>query len=514
MFLPRRPGAVTRSLLVASCIGLAGVVTPAAVMAGTDPVTGTEAVVANAQGDNVRIRSGASLDADPVTKVPEGTELTIIEGPIDGANGTRWYRVDVDGTTGYMASDFVETGAAVPGDNTGAIPDGAGGTAVATDNVHLRSGPSLAYASIDKIPAGDTVTLSGTFTNGWIRITWNGFEGWADGAFFRPTGDTTPPTGETPAQPPATPTAPGAGQVEPGTRYTTESVNLRTEPALDSTIVEVIPAGVAVELTGETQDGFAKGTVNGDSGWFLLDYLSEMPGGAPVTEEPETPTPEIPAETPTPAATETPAPAPTETPAPTPTQVPTQAATEAPTQAPAETPAPQETEPAPSGSTIVWPMQGGEWYIGQGYNGSSHQNNNSLWQYEYSFDLARTDENTGGQVTYSPVTGTVRWLDPSTGGISIDVGNGMAVALFHIDIDGSITAGDRVMQGERIGTVSQPGGGGNGGWAHIHITAWATDDGGNWSRRAIPFEGVAAISGRDFPSDGSSQDWTGTIINP
>ncbi len=46
------------------------------------------------------------------------------------------------------------------------------------------------------------------------------------------------------------------------------------------------------------------------------------------------------------------------------------------------------------------------------------------------------------------------------------------------------------------------------------MTAWATGDGGNWDRRAIPFEGAAAISGRSFPSSGVSQDWTGTIINP
>jgi murein DD-endopeptidase MepM/ murein hydrolase activator NlpD len=159
-------------------------------------------------------------------------------------------------------------------------------------------------------------------------------------------------------------------------------------------------------------------------------------------------------------------------------------------------------------------MQGGEWRVLQGYNGSSHQDRGSLWQYEDSFDLVRTDGSTGGQPTYSPVDGVVRWLDPSTGGIAIDVGDGLAVSLFHIDIEGSITAGDRITQGQYIGTVSGPGGGGNGGTPHIHITAWATDDGGNWSRESIPFEGVAAISGQDFPNNGSSLQWTGTIIRP
>jgi uncharacterized protein YgiM (DUF1202 family) len=488
MFLPRRPGATARSLLVASCIGLAGIVTPASSLAGTDPITGTDAVVANTQGDNVRIRSGASLDADPVTKVPEGTDLTIIEGPIADDAGTTWYRVDVDGTTGYIATDFVKTEteapAEVPEDVTG-IPEGATGLAVTTDTVHLRSGPSLAYLSLGKVPAGDMITLSGDAIDGWLRVAWQGTTGWVDGAFVEPTADTTPPSGAPPAaetptppaeQPPATET-PDAG--ESVTRYTTAEVNLRTEPAFDSTIARVLPENTAIELTGEEQNGFVKGTVEGDTGWFSPDYLSETPGGTPVTE------------TPTPEPTETPTPEPTET----------------------QTPEP--TEPEPSGSTIAWPMEGGEWQVLQGYNGSSHQNRGSLWQYQYSLDLVRSDGSTSGQPTYSPVDGTVRWLDPSTGGISIDVGGGLAVALFHIDIDPSITEGDSLTQGQYIGTVSPPGGGGNGGTPHIHLTAWATDDGGNWSRRAIPFEGVAAIEGQEFPNDGSSQDWTGTIIaNP
>jgi uncharacterized protein YgiM (DUF1202 family) len=489
MFLPRRHGAIARSLLIAGCIGLAGIASPASTMASTDVATGTDAVVADAQGDNVRIRADASYNAEIVTKVPEGTALTVIEGPLADDGGTLWYRVSSGDATGYMDGTYVDTDpGSAPVTNTGA-----GGTATATDNVHLRSGPSLAYVAIDKIMAGDTVTLSGEFTNGWIRVTWNGYEGWVDGAYLAPNGDAPPtdsPATETPAtETPATETpvaetpdtdAGDVDTIEPGTRYTNDSVNLRTEPALDSTIRKVLPAGVAVEMTGEVQDGFAKGTANGDLGWVSVEFLVDATPVAPegdqgLSDEPETTEP--PAETPTPAPQETPT-------------------------------------PEPSGSTIVWPVKGGDWYIGQGYNGSSHQNESSLWQYQYSFDLARTDENTGGQTVYSPVNGTVRWLDPSTGGISIDVGDGLAVALFHVDIDGSVTEGDQLTQGQVIGVASQPGGGGNGGWSHVHITAWRTTDGGNWSREAIPFEGIAAISGQNFPNDGSSQDWTGTTFTP
>lgn len=472
MHSPRRRGEVVRTALIAVSIGLSALVSPASTLADTDLTIGGNAVVAYAQGDNVRVRTGASYGSDVVTSVAEGSTVSVLDGPFADDEGNYWYQVSVDGVTGYMVSDFLA--------NSSGIHVASSGNATATDNVHLRSGPSLGYASIGKIPAGDTVTIAGENIDGWLRVTWNGYEGWAYGAFFDGSGvpdvpapepDPAPEPEPEPEPEPAPDLEPEIEWIEAGTRYTNDSVNFRSEPSLDSTVHEVLPAGIAVELTGRSIDGFAEGTANGYSGWVSLDFLSWE---APVAEEPEQDLSDEPE-----------------------------------TEAPQDDPA-----PSPGGSSIVWPMSGGEWYIGQGYNGSSHQNSGSLWQYQYSFDLARTDENTGGEATYSPVNGTVRWLDPSTGGISIDIGGGLAVALFHIDIDPSISPGDWVSQGEYIGIVSYPGGGGNGGWSHIHLTVWATDDGGNWSRQAIPFEGATAISGQSFPNRGAGQDWTGTVIYP
>lgn len=451
---PRRRGEVVRTALLAVALGLSALLSPATTLADTDLTIGGEAVVAYAQGDNVRVRSGASYGSDTLTSVSEGTTVTVLDGLFHDDEGNAWYQVSVNGVTGYMVSDYLA--------NSGGIHVASSGNATATDTVHLRSGPSVGYASIGRIPAGDTVTIAGDNIDGWLRVTWNGYEGWAYGAFF--TGSSVPDMPAPEPEPEAAPEPePEIEWIEAGTRYTSDSVNFRSEPSLQSTVHEVLPAGVAVELTGRSISGFAEGTANGYSGWVSLDFLSWE---APAAPEPESEAPQ------------------------------------------------EDAAPQPSGSSIIWPMRGGEWYIGQGYNGSSHHNSGSLWQYQYSFDLARTDENTGGEATYSPVNGTVRWLDPSTGGITIDIGGGLAVALFHIDVDPSISPGDWVSQGEYIGIVSYPGGGGNGGWSHIHITVWATDDGGNWSRQAIPFEGATAISGQSFPSSGAGQDWTGTIIYP
>ncbi|MEJ7762908.1 MAG: hypothetical protein WKF80_08970, partial [Thermomicrobiales bacterium] len=126
------------------------------------------------------------------------------------------------------------------------------------------------------------------------------------------------------------------------------------------------------------------------------------------------------------------------------------------------------------------------------------------YQYKFSFDLARADGNTANQTVLAPADGTIRWIDLSTGGMSIDLGNGYAFAYFHTNLSPGLAAGQRIQRGQRLGVVSPPGQGGNGGWPHIHMTVWRTTDGGNWSRIAVPFSDDAAIDGYDFPFLGES----------
>lgn len=181
--------------------------------------------------------------------------------------------------------------------------------------------------------------------------------------------------------------------------------------------------------------------------------------------------------------------------------------------------------PAAAASTIKLPFaSGATWYVSQGYNtspaeGWSHYNCdpntlkdaisqttscNAPYQYKYSFDLKRLDGNTTGQPVLSPVNGTIRWIDESTGGMSIDLGNGYAVAYFHTTLAAGLAAGQAIQQGQVLGSVAPAGEANNGGTAHIHLTLWQTNDGGNWSRNAIPFTDTLKLDGYDFPALGDS----------
>ena len=168
---------------------------------------------------------------------------------------------------------------------------------------------------------------------------------------------------------------------------------------------------------------------------------------------------------------------------------------------------------------------GTSWMVSQGYNtspvdGGSHWNCDpdtlrddvsrstscrAGWQYKYSLDLRRPSGSSVGEPVISPVDGTIRWIDEAKGGMSINMGNGYAVAFFHATLNPGIAAGQPVKTGQPLGTVAPAGEAGNGGSPHIHLTVWQTDDGGNWSRNPRPFTGDLAVDGYDLPDLGASE---------
>jgi uncharacterized protein YgiM (DUF1202 family) len=133
--------------------------------------------VAIVNDDNVNLRAEPSLDAEVLLKLNSGTTATVLDGPVD-ADGYVWYQLDVDGTTGWTADDFLDV-ADVGADTSFAI----GATvAVNDDRVNLRAGTGLDADILDKLSTGTTATvLDGPVeTDGytWYQLDVNGVTGW------------------------------------------------------------------------------------------------------------------------------------------------------------------------------------------------------------------------------------------------------------------------------------------------------------------------------------------------
>ncbi|CAN5691306.1 SH3 domain-containing protein [soil metagenome] len=337
-----------------------------------------------------------------------------------------------------------------PGSNPGTVVE----TRYTSANLNMRSGAGTSFSVLIVIPSGAAVGITGSQTNGFFPVRYNNTNGFASANFLT---TTAPGSGTAP-----TPTPPPSSGTIISTLYTTAGLNLRSGAGTSFPVLLVIPSGAQVGVTGAQSNGFYPVRYNSTDGFASSQFLtSTVPGSG------STPTP-----TPSPGSGNT------------------------------------------GGGGIVWPVTGGTWEITQGYNGSSHINTGSTYQYYYSLDLARQDRSTAGRSVYSPVNGTIRWFDRASGGIAIDMGNGFAVAMFHVTVDRSLVAGSSISQGDYIGFVSGPGQEGFVQFAHLHITVWATTDGGNWSRQAVPFSGQNSISGNSYPEIGGTQQWTRTLFYP
>ena len=194
-----------------------------------------------------------------------------------------------------------------------------------------------------------------------------------------------------------------------------DDVNLRAGPDAAAALLTTIPAGTALTPLAGPEQGFYQVSYDGQTGWVSGEYVEVSVGYAQRGDK-ESRQNEGKVEGSEPAS---------------------------------------NAELGAGG--IIWPISGGLWYVMQGYNGSSHQNQDGLWQYYYSLDLARRDGNTAGQQVISPVNGVVRWTDPSSGGISIDIGNGHAVAMFHVSFMNGLEPGTTVRQGQYLGEILRAG---------------------------------------------------------
>jgi uncharacterized protein YraI len=455
---------------------------PRAGSAATDLTIGGTAVAGAGDGDDIRLRAAPGLDGAILGLVPDGTEVEVLDGPFAADDGSLWYSVFALDQSGFIISDFLSNGGFAP----------AGETATVLADLNLRAGPTTDETILTVLAAGESVAVTGESSDGFARVVYGDLAGWAFAAFLS-----------------------GGGLPAPsGAAFATDFLNLRAGPSLADDVLAVIPPSSSVTLTGDAGGGFLSVSFDGIDGWASADFLDAggaappVPSGQALTTSalnlrsgPGTGFAVL-------------------------TVMPLAAAVVA-TGSPEAGFYPVTYAgldgwaasdfldfDGSSVSRIAWPFGGGaQWYVSQGYNGSSHYNASSTYQYHYSFDLARRDGNTAGEPIYSPVTGTIRWIDPASGGMSIDLGDGYAVAFFHVSLAPGLRDGQRIAQGDYVGYVSGPGGQGFAAFPHVHLTVWQTFDGGNWSRIAVPFTGLNAIEGQEFPDIGGTNQYQGTNVS-
>jgi uncharacterized protein YraI len=381
----------------------------------------------------------------------------------------------------------------------------AGGPAAiasAGEPVLLREQPGYDAAVLATLGNGNPLDVAGapvTAADGtsWLPVVAAGQSGYVPAGFVaaaatavepavapvaapEPVSETTAPA--VAADPVAAPVQAATTASQGTSGATTTEANLRSGPSVETAVLTVLPPGTTLSIDGPAENGFVPVTGNGTSGWVAAQLVAD---GASVAAPLAAPDAIAPSE-----------------------DVPT----------PVPTAAPLPTSPEPGGGTsrgestgIAWPMAGGEWKVVQGYNTGTHTNRSDFAQYKYSLDWAKVEGNTAGEPVYAPVSGTVQWVDRGSGGMLVDAGNGYGVTVFHVTLDGDLTRGTTIERGQRIGTISGPGGDGYMSMAHIDITVWRLS---GRSHESVPFVGPNAIAGQEFPDTGGANQHMGTTVTP
>jgi uncharacterized protein YkwD/uncharacterized protein YraI len=222
---------------------------------------------------DVNLRTGPGSDYAVVATLPPNTEMTVTGAELDA-----FIPVKVDGQFGWVASEWVERGA-ISLEQT-AEPTQAG-TATAIDAIELRDAPTSDGVAMGTIPTVAVVTLTGEAQDGFLRVVYDGQEGWADASYLEvadvSSGTALLQAAEAPAQSETTALASAPATNAETTvgaeAIATNNVNLRSQPSATAPILSIVPAGSPVTLTGSQANGYVNVRISGQAGWIDGRYL-------------------------------------------------------------------------------------------------------------------------------------------------------------------------------------------------------------------------------------------------
>lgn len=89
-----------------------------------------------------------------------------------------WFKVNVNGQTGYVSGDFVTTG----GKTGTTVQQGTGTYTVNVSSLNVRTGPSTSHTVLGSVNKGKTVQVVGEVQD-WFKINFNGGTGYVSKDF-------------------------------------------------------------------------------------------------------------------------------------------------------------------------------------------------------------------------------------------------------------------------------------------------------------------------------------------
>lgn len=128
------------------------------------------------------VRKEASTSSDKVASASNGSTYTI-EEETTGSDGNKWYKITVNGNSGYVREDLVKVsdGGGEADSSSSVLSSKAAAVSVKTDTTNVRSGPSTGESVVTQASqgtefevTGETMDESGTL---WYQVEADGKTG-------------------------------------------------------------------------------------------------------------------------------------------------------------------------------------------------------------------------------------------------------------------------------------------------------------------------------------------------
>lgn len=246
-------------------VGTAQIVLASSAFAAYGTVTATTAV---------NVRAGTSTSTSIIGVLYFGQSAKQV-----GSLRNGWVPISFGGTTRYVSAAYVKgettdepdattTTAAAPVTTT-TTTAGRSVTMWATDDVHVRSGPSLSDAIVGVLTKASSVPATGRTSGPWTQVTFGGQARWIYSAYLS---TTAPSTGSLPKV--------------VGFARTTTALMIRTTSGSDFRSLGDLPTGSVVALTGVTAPGVAQIVYSSTLRWVNSQYLAPIGSTYTVTGTP------------------------------------------------------------------------------------------------------------------------------------------------------------------------------------------------------------------------------------
>ncbi|MFD6843512.1 enterotoxin EntFM [Bacillus cereus] len=213
--------------------------------------------------DVLNVRSGAGTGHNVISKVKSGQVLQVV-GQENG-----WFKVNVNGQTGYVSGDFVTTG----GKTGTTVQQGTGTYTVNVSSLNVRTGPSTSHTVLGSVNKGKTVQVVGEVQD-WFKINFNGGTGYVSKDFVTKGGSAVSNETQQPT------TNNNTTTVQTGGSYVvnTGALKVRTGPATYNAVIGGVTNGKVLNVTG-AENGWYKINHNGRTGYVSADFVKFVKGG-------------------------------------------------------------------------------------------------------------------------------------------------------------------------------------------------------------------------------------------